>query len=46
MKTRLLLPAGIGLSTAHNLAQTVTDFDGNEYERVEIGNQIWLASNL
>ncbi len=24
----------------------VTDYDGNVYERVEIGNQVWLSSNL
>ena len=33
-------------STAEVIKNAVTDFDGNKYDAVKIGNQIWMASNL
>ncbi len=33
-------------STAIVLKQAVTDYDGNIYDAVQIGDQIWMASNL
>lgn len=32
--------------TAIVIKQAVTDYDGNIYDAVQIGNQIWMASNL
>lgn len=33
-------------TTAEVIKNAVTDFDGNKYDAVKIGNQIWMASNL
>ena len=33
-------------STAHVLPNAVTDIDGNSYDAVQIGNQVWMAENL
>ena len=33
-------------STAHVIHNAVADIDGNSYDAVQIGNQIWMASNL
>lgn len=33
-------------STAVVLPQAVTDIDGNSYDAVQIGNQVWMAENL
>ncbi|MBQ9508156.1 MAG: fibrobacter succinogenes major paralogous domain-containing protein [Bacteroidales bacterium] len=32
--------------TAEVLPQAVTDIDGNTYDAVQIGNQVWMAQNL
>lgn len=32
--------------TAHVFPRAVTDIDGNCYDAVEIGNQVWMAENL
>ena len=32
--------------TADVIANAVTDIDGNSYDAVRIGNQVWMASNL
>ena len=33
-------------STADVIRNAVTDIDGNKYDAVKIGNQVWMASNL
>jgi len=33
-------------STAHVIRKAVTDIDGNTYDAVQIGNQVWMAENL
>ena len=32
--------------TADVIYNAVTDYDGNSYDAVRIGNQVWMASNL
>jgi len=46
MKKILLICVGLILFSLHNQAQTVTDFDGNVYNTIPIGNLVWMKENL
>lgn len=47
MNTRkALLTAALVMLATWGFSQPVTDIEGNNYNRVTIGNQVWLAENL
>lgn len=46
LKLAFFLLTGLLFLAFKNQAQVVIDFDGNSYDTVQIGNQIWLKQNL
>jgi uncharacterized protein (TIGR02145 family) len=46
MKGYILLLSGLAFIVFTNQAQTVTDYDGNGYDTLTIGTQVWLKQNL
>ena len=46
MKKTILLFAILVFFSFRNQAQMVTDFDGNVYDTIHIGTQVWLKQNL
>ena len=46
MKKYLLINISIFLIVSFGIAQTVTDYDGNTYNTITIGTQVWMKENL
>jgi uncharacterized protein (TIGR02145 family) len=46
MKRAILLFACLAFFAVKNQAQSVTDYDGNIYDTISIGSQVWLKQNL